>query len=70
MRDNFKTTDDQNYGVLMLIVLSDLHFSETKSSQIGPHRFSRNLRPENYLAYFAEVNKLALANDIKKSIWF
>ena len=50
----------------MLIVLSDLHFSETKSSQIGPHRFSRNLRPENYRAYFSEVNKFALANEIKK----
>jgi len=50
----------------MLIVLSDLHFSETKSSQIGPHRFSRNLRPENYRAYFAEVNQFALANGIKK----
>jgi UDP-2,3-diacylglucosamine pyrophosphatase LpxH len=50
----------------MLIVLSDLHFSETKSSQIGSHRFSRNLQPENYRAYFAEVNKLALVNEIKK----
>jgi UDP-2,3-diacylglucosamine pyrophosphatase LpxH len=50
----------------MLIVLSDLHFSETKSSQIGPFRFSRNLQPENYRAYFAEVNQFALANEIKK----
>jgi UDP-2,3-diacylglucosamine pyrophosphatase LpxH len=49
----------------MLIVLSDLHFSETKSSQIGTYRFSRNLRPENYRAYFAEVNQFALANEIK-----
>jgi UDP-2,3-diacylglucosamine pyrophosphatase LpxH len=50
----------------MLIVLSDLHFSETKSSQIGLHRFSRNLRPENYQSYFTEVNQFALANEIKK----
>lgn len=50
----------------MLIVLSDLHFTETRSSQIGPHRFSRNLRSENYLAYFNEINTFALANQIQK----
>ena len=50
----------------MLIVLSDLHFSETKSSQIGPHRFTRNLRAENYRAYFHEINTFALANQIQK----
>ena len=50
----------------MLIVLSDLHFSETKSSQIGPHRFNRNLPAETYHAYFEEVNKFAIANDIQK----
>jgi hypothetical protein len=50
----------------MLIVLSDLHFTETKSSQIGPHRFSRNLPAETFLAYFSEINKFALANNIQK----
>jgi UDP-2,3-diacylglucosamine pyrophosphatase LpxH len=50
----------------MLIVLSDLHFTETKSSQIGPHRFIRNLPPETYFAYFEEINKFALANKIQK----
>jgi hypothetical protein len=50
----------------MLIVLSDLHFSETKSSQIGQHRFTRNLRPETYLAYFNEINTFAVANNIQK----
>lgn len=50
----------------MLIVLSDLHFSETESSQIGDLRISRNLRAENYLAYFSELNKLAIANKIQK----
>jgi len=49
----------------MLIVLSDLHFSETKSSQIGPHRFIKNLPPETYLAYLNEVNQFALANNIQ-----
>jgi UDP-2,3-diacylglucosamine pyrophosphatase LpxH len=50
----------------MLIVLSDLHFSETKSSQVGHLRVARNLRAENYLAYFTEINKLAIANRILK----
>jgi hypothetical protein len=50
----------------MLIVLSDLHFTETKSSQTGTNRYSRNLPAETYLAYFAEVNQLASANEIKK----
>ncbi len=50
----------------MLIVLSDLHFSETKSSQIGSKRFIKNLPSETYLAYFQEVNKFAKANNIQK----
>lgn len=50
----------------MLIVLSDLHFTETKSSQIGSHRFIRNLPPETYLAYFNEINQFAIANSIQK----
>ena len=50
----------------MLIVLSDLHFTETESLQIGPHRFSRNLKADTYLAYFIEINKFALANSIQK----
>lgn len=50
----------------MLIVLSDLHFTETKSTQIGPHRFLRNLSAETYRAYFAEINKFASANQIIK----
>jgi UDP-2,3-diacylglucosamine pyrophosphatase LpxH len=50
----------------MIVVLSDLHLTETKSSQIGPYQFNRNLRPENYHAYFVEINKIALANGIEK----
>jgi hypothetical protein len=49
----------------MLIVLSDLHFTETKSSQIGHFRFNRNLTAETYQAYFSEINKFALANKIQ-----
>jgi UDP-2,3-diacylglucosamine pyrophosphatase LpxH len=48
----------------MLVVLSDLHFSEAQSSKIGQHRFNRNLLPETYLAYFTEINQLAKANQI------
>ncbi len=50
----------------MLIVLSDLHFSEAVSSQINDHRFNRNLMPEKYLAYFLEINAFAKANKIEK----
>lgn len=50
----------------MIVVLSDLHLTETKSSEIGPYQFNRNLRPENYHAYFVEINKIALANGIQK----
>lgn len=50
----------------MLVVLSDLHFSEVKSSQIGTHRFIRNLRAETYLAYFKEINQFAVANNIHR----
>jgi len=50
----------------MLVILSDLHFSEALSTQIGPYRFNRNLQPETYQAYFSEVNQLARTNDINK----
>jgi len=49
----------------MLIVLSDLHFSEAISTQIGSRRFNRNLSPETFLAYFAEVNQFAKVNQVK-----
>jgi len=50
----------------MIVVLSDLHFAETKSSQIGSLRFSRNLPAKTYLAYFREVNKIALVNNVER----
>lgn len=48
----------------MIVVLSDLHFSEAQSTQIGLHRFDRNLPPEVYHAYFAEINQFAAENKI------
>ena len=50
----------------MLVVLSDLHFSEAQSTKIGPYRFNRNLPPEAYQSYFQEINQLARANEIEK----
>lgn len=49
----------------MIIVLSDLHFSEAQSTQIGKNRFNRNLPPEAYRAYFSEINQFAKANQVK-----
>jgi len=50
----------------MLVVLSDLHFSEAQSTKIGDRLFNRNLSPENYRAYFSEINQIAKANKINK----
>jgi len=50
----------------MLVVLSDLHFSEAQSTKIGDRLFNRNLSPENYRAYFSEINQFAKANNINK----
>jgi UDP-2,3-diacylglucosamine pyrophosphatase LpxH len=46
--------------------MSDLHFSEAQSTQIGGYRFNRNLPPEAFRSYFLEINQLAKANDIDK----
>ena len=50
----------------MIVVLSDLHFSEAQSTQIGSYRFNRNLPPEAYQAYFSEINQFAKANRVEK----
>jgi len=50
----------------MLVVLSDLHFAEVQSSQIGGMRFDRNLEPEVYQTYFSEINQIAITNKVKK----
>lgn len=49
----------------MIIVLSDLHFSEAQSTQISGQRFNRNLPPETYQAYFSEINQFAVANQVQ-----
>jgi len=50
----------------MLIVLSDLHFSEAQSTQIGDLRFNRNLSSEIYQDFFSEINQVVHANGIQK----
>ena len=49
----------------MIIVLSDLHFAEAQSTQVGSLRFNRNIPSEVYEAYFAEINTFAKANGVK-----
>jgi UDP-2,3-diacylglucosamine pyrophosphatase LpxH len=48
----------------MLVVLSDLHFSEAKSSRLGDLTFNKNLSAETYQSYLAELNQIALANQV------
>ncbi|MEA3327169.1 MAG: hypothetical protein U9R53_07645 [Chloroflexota bacterium] len=50
----------------MLVVISDLHFAEAQSTQIGDLRFNRNLSPDTYQSYFSEINQIAVANQIDK----
>jgi UDP-2,3-diacylglucosamine pyrophosphatase LpxH len=49
----------------MIIVLSDLHFAEAQSTQVGSLRFNRNIPADVFEAYFAEVNTFAKANGVK-----
>lgn len=50
----------------MIVVLSDLHFSEAQSTQIGPFEFNRNLAAEKYRAYFSEINQFSTANQVEE----
>ena len=50
----------------MLVVLSDLHLSEARSSKIGHLTFNKNLPVETYQAFLKEINQVAVANKIKK----
>ncbi len=50
----------------MLVVISDLHFSEAQSTQIGDLRYNRNLSPDTYQSYFSEINQAATANKVDK----
>jgi len=50
----------------MIVVMSDLHFSEAQSTQIGSKKFDRNLPVEIFKAYFKEINQYAVNNEIQK----
>ena len=50
----------------MLVVLSDLHFSETQSTRIGDLTFNKNLPAEIYKSYLSEINQIAVSNQIKQ----
>ncbi len=50
----------------MLVVLSDLHFSEAQSTKIGNLTFNKNLHVETYQAYLKEINQVAVANGINQ----
>lgn len=50
----------------MIVVLSDLHFTEAQSTQIGSYQFNRNLSPDQYRAYFSEIDQFSKANKVEK----
>jgi UDP-2,3-diacylglucosamine pyrophosphatase LpxH len=50
----------------MIVVLSDLHFSEAEFYHIGDFRFNRNLPSDVFLSYFKEINQIALRNKVNK----
>ncbi len=50
----------------MLVVLSDLHFSEAQSTRIDSLTFNKNLDPEIYHSYLREINQIALTNQISQ----
>ncbi|MEA4811934.1 MAG: metallophosphoesterase [Anaerolineaceae bacterium] len=50
----------------MLIVLSDLHFSETQSYKLGNIAVNHNLPPSVYRSYFDEIAEITRSNHIKK----
>lgn len=49
----------------MIVVLSDLHFSEAQSTQIGDFRYNRNIPYETFRGFFIEINNYAKANHIQ-----
>ncbi len=50
----------------MIIILSDLHFSEAQSTKIGNLEFNRNLAADTYQAYFDDLNQAAVENEIQE----
>ncbi len=49
----------------MLIVMSDLHFAENQSYQLGKIKVNHNLPPSVYKSYFSEIISLVQENNIK-----
>jgi len=50
----------------MIIILSDLHFSEVQSTKIEDLVFNRNLPADTYQAYFEDLNQAAVEIDIQE----
>lgn len=50
----------------MLVVLSDLHFSEAQSTRVGDLTFNRNLPADIYQSYLSEINLIAVSNQIRQ----
>ncbi|NSW52041.1 MAG: metallophosphoesterase [Anaerolineae bacterium] len=48
----------------MIVVLSDIHFTEAQSTRLGSRRFNRNIEPQIFRSYFAELNDFAVNNGI------
>lgn len=49
----------------MIVVLSDLHLSETKSTRIGEQHFNRNIPPDLFRNFLSEISSFAKANHIQ-----
>ena len=49
----------------MLVVLSDLHFSEAQSTRIGDLIFNKNLPADIYESYLSEINLIAVSNQLQ-----
>ena len=49
----------------MLVVMSDLHFTETQSYQLGKIKINHNLPPAVYKSFFSEIVDLVHDNNIK-----
>ncbi len=50
----------------MLIVMSNIHFAESKTNQIGNISYNLNLPAIVYLNYFKEITSLIKQNQVKK----
>jgi UDP-2,3-diacylglucosamine pyrophosphatase LpxH len=49
----------------MIVVLSDLHFTEAQSTRVGGFHYNRNIPQDAFLGFFSEINNFAMANGIQ-----